>query len=158
MNACSKLLIAGLFLATNIGTPATSQPLHEPTRVIFDTDMWGDIDDVLALAMLNALQDRGEAKILAVTGSTDDKWSASFINLFEAFYGHPEMPVGLVRHGVSGNTEWMGPYRHKPNYTQYVAELRSPSGHFLFPHRLVDGSRAPRRCSIAAQNLGRAAR
>ena len=31
-----------------------------PVRVIFDTDMCGDYDDVGALAVLNALADAGE--------------------------------------------------------------------------------------------------
>ncbi len=34
----------------------------QPINVIFDTDIWSDIDDMLALAMLHALQDRGEVK------------------------------------------------------------------------------------------------
>ena len=38
----------------------------EPTPVIFDTDMANDCDDAGALAVLNALADKGEARILAV--------------------------------------------------------------------------------------------
>ena len=41
-----------------------------PVGVIFDTDMWSDIDDMLALAMLNVLHDRREINLLAVTSST----------------------------------------------------------------------------------------
>ena len=35
-------------------------------KIIFDTDMAGDCDDAGALAVLNALADRGEAEILAL--------------------------------------------------------------------------------------------
>ena len=35
-------------------------------RVIFDTDPGGDVDDAGALAVLHALADRGEVKILAI--------------------------------------------------------------------------------------------
>jgi len=38
--------------------------------VIFDTDIWSDIDDALALAMLHALHDRHEINLAAVTIST----------------------------------------------------------------------------------------
>lgn len=39
----------------------TAQAVERPpVKVIFDTDMWGDIDDVLALARLHSLQARGE--------------------------------------------------------------------------------------------------
>ena len=39
-------------------------------RIIFDTDMGGDYDDVGALAVLNALADAGECEILGVVSST----------------------------------------------------------------------------------------
>ncbi|TPG21157.1 nucleoside hydrolase [Sphingomonas koreensis] len=108
--------------------------------------MWGDIDDVLALAGLHALQDRGEAKILAITTSTSDKWCASYINLLDTFYGHSDIPVGLVRGGVTPPARWAGdgsPMADSaPMYTEYVSTLRKPNGTFLFPHALVDGSKA----------------
>ena len=37
----------------------------EPVKIIYDTDMGNDIDDVFALAMLNNLQKRGEIDFLA---------------------------------------------------------------------------------------------
>ena len=37
----------------------------QPTSVIFDTDMGNDVDDALALAMLHALESRGETNISA---------------------------------------------------------------------------------------------
>ena len=42
-----------------------------PSRLIFDTDICGDCDDVLALGMIHALQTRGDCKLLAVTVSAD---------------------------------------------------------------------------------------
>src|SRR5258708_11169066 len=75
-----------------------------PFNVIFDTDMWGDIDDMLALAMLHALHDRHEVNLVAVTITTDDPWSASYVDLVDTFYGHPDVPIGLVRDGITANT------------------------------------------------------
>jgi len=37
----------------------------EPVPLIFDTDMGNDVDDALALAVIHALESRGEAKVLA---------------------------------------------------------------------------------------------
>ena len=42
----------------------------EPVKVIFDTDMITDFDDVGALACLHALADAGECEILATISST----------------------------------------------------------------------------------------
>ena len=39
----------------------------EKPRIIFDTDITGDVDDVLALAMCHTLADRGACEFLGVT-------------------------------------------------------------------------------------------
>ena len=41
-----------------------------PVKVIFDTDMISDFDDVGALACLHAMADAGECEILATLSST----------------------------------------------------------------------------------------
>ena len=58
-----------------------------PIPVIFDTDIGNDVDDALALAMLHALESRGEVRLLAVTITKDNKWAAPFVNLVNTFYG-----------------------------------------------------------------------
>lgn len=63
--------------------------------VIFDTDMWADIDDAMALAMLHALDDRNEINLVAITISTNDPSSVSYVRLLDDFYGHPRIPVGM---------------------------------------------------------------
>lgn len=153
MSRLKTIFRAAALMLSATSFPAVAQPIRQPTRVIFDTDMWGDIDDALALAILNTLQDRGEAEILAVTSSTDDKWCASYLNLFETYYGHPSLPVGLVRNGVKGHPEWMKTYAGRPNYTQYVSQIRGPSGALRFPHKLIDGSQAPDSIRVLRQTL-----
>src|SRR5262247_2508237 len=80
---------------------ASQAPGRHPPNVIFDTDVWSDIDDMLALAMLHALHDRGEINFVAVTISMDDKWCAPYVDLVDRFYGHPDIPIGIVRNGVT---------------------------------------------------------
>ena len=41
-----------------------------PVKIIFDTDMIGDYDDVGAMAVLHKLADAGECEILATVSST----------------------------------------------------------------------------------------
>src|SRR5438046_2179973 len=48
-----------------LGATGPPRPAARPVKVIFDTDMDSDCDDVGALAVLHALADRGEAEILA---------------------------------------------------------------------------------------------
>ena len=60
--------IAVAFVAGCYTVPDLSQ--HEPVKVILDTDMISDYDDMGALACLHALADAGECEILATVSST----------------------------------------------------------------------------------------
>lgn len=97
---CSLLLavIAGITFSA-VGLPvAAEQP---PVDLIFDTDIGNDIDDVLALGMIHALQSRGECNLLAVTISKDCPLAASYTDAVNTFYGHGDTPIGLVRDGAT---------------------------------------------------------
>lgn len=97
---CSLLLavIAGITFSS-VGLPvAAEQP---PVDLIFDTDIGNDIDDVLALGMIHALQSRGECNLLAVTISKDCPLAASYTDAVNTFYGHGDTPIGLVRDGAT---------------------------------------------------------
>ena len=63
--------------------------------VIFDTDITGDCDDVLALAMLHTLADRGHCEILGVTISKENPLAAPFVDAVNTFYGRPDLPIGV---------------------------------------------------------------
>lgn len=63
--------------------------------------MGNDVDDALALALLHSLETRGEAKILAVTITKDNRYAAPFVTLFDRFYKRPEIPVGVVKNGAT---------------------------------------------------------
>ena len=74
---------------------------RNPVRLILDTDMGNDIDDALAMAMIHALQSRGECELLGVLSSKDNPYSAVFIDVINTFYGRGHIPVGMVRDGVT---------------------------------------------------------
>src|SRR5271157_2388880 len=84
---------AALFAISCILTAA------EPVRLIFDTDMGNDVDDALALAMIHALESRGEAKLLAVTVTKDNPYAARFVDVVDTFYGRGDIPIGVVKNG-----------------------------------------------------------
>ncbi len=46
----------------------------KPVRLIFDTDIMGDVDDVGTVALLHALASRGEVQILAMGVSAKNPW------------------------------------------------------------------------------------
>lgn len=72
-----------------------------PVPVIFDTDMGNDVDDALALAILNAGISRGECDLLAVTVTKSNQAAAEYVQMVNAWYGHAGIPVGLVQNGAT---------------------------------------------------------
>ena len=111
----------------------------EPVRVVFDTDIGNDVDDALALAILHALESRGEAKILAVTITKDNQYAAPFIDCVDTFYGRPGIPIGVVKNGKTPEDSAM---------IRVPATRRNPDGSFVYPHRITDGAQAPDAVSV----------
>jgi purine nucleosidase len=68
----------------------------ENPRLIFDTDITGDVDDVLALAMCHTLADRSACELLAVTISKHHPLTVSFVAAQNTFYGRPNLPIGAT--------------------------------------------------------------
>ena len=68
-----------------------------PVKVIFDTDMITDFDDVGALACLHALADAGECEILATVSSTRGNASVGAIEVINHYYGRGDLPVGAPK-------------------------------------------------------------
>lgn len=68
-----------------------------PVKVILDSDMIGDFDDMGALACLHALADRGECEILATLSCTRGNGSVAAIEICNAYYGRRDIPVGCTK-------------------------------------------------------------
>jgi purine nucleosidase len=121
-----------LFLLTALAA------LAAPVHLIFDTDIGNDIDDALALAMIHALETRGEAKLLAVTVSKDNLYAGPFVDLIDTFYLRPGIPIGTVRNGKTPDDG---------TYLRPVVE----SG--LYPHSLTDSQKAPDAVTVLRRTL-----
>ena len=127
-----------------------------PISVIFDTDMWSDIDDALALAMLHALEDRGEVKLLAVTIGTEYRWCASYVDLVNTFYGRPQLPIGMVKDGIDvGSISRKLPASFLPvsRYTQLICEQKRSDASCTYPYRLTGESAVPEATSLLRDTL-----
>ena len=103
----------------------------EPVRLILDTDMGNDCDDALALAMIHALENRDEVRLLAVTITKDNQDAAPFVDLVNHFYGRPDIPIGLVRHGKTPEDSPM---------LKVPVERRDSHGSLIYPRHVHDDS------------------
>lgn len=70
-------------------------------KVIFDTDLGNDIDDVLALQMVINYDKAGLIDLSAVTISKCNPHSISFVDGFLRYNGYHDMPLGYAYDGVN---------------------------------------------------------
>ena len=91
-------------------------------KIIFDTDIGGDADDLGALVMLNNFMSRGECEVLGVMSWSTEQYAVPAIDAVNRFYGHPDIPIGS-RKGESFHEEW-----------QYLKPIADH-----FPHKLEQG-------------------
>jgi inosine-uridine nucleoside N-ribohydrolase len=89
--AVGVLLLAGVCLAAG--------------PVIFDTDMGNDVDDALALAMLHALTDRGECRLIGVTLTNANASAVPYVQMVNRFYGRGDLPVGAAIRSLKGGAQ-----------------------------------------------------
>ena len=139
-----KTLPASLILAMAclaiLGTARS--PAAEPVPLIFDTDICGDCDDVLALGMIHALQSRNACRLLAVTISADHELAAPFVDAVNTFYGRGNIPIGVVgKQGVVEKSEFLSLVKEKDR------------DHLRFPHDLLSGRSAPGATTVLRKTL-----
>jgi hypothetical protein len=72
-----------------------------PVKLIIDTDMGMDVDDVGSICIANALQDLGEAEILAIVHDTGFRLGVGPISSINNWYGH-DIPLGAYK-GIFGD-------------------------------------------------------
>jgi len=100
---------------------------NKPVAVIFDTDIAPDYDDVGAIALLHALADAGEVKILATISCNAFETTAPTISVLNTYFGRPDIPIGITK-------------REKPNMScsQKWAEFIIDK----YPHKLKTNAEA----------------
>lgn len=118
-------------------------PGVKPVSLIFDTDIGDDIDDVLALALIHALEDRRECRLLAVTISKDYDLSAPFTDAVNTFYGRGQIPIGLVRDGK---------LRDESRYARTILEAKEGT-RSLYPRDVASGRDCPEAVELLRKTL-----
>ena len=115
-----------------------------PVRMIFDTDMGADIDDALALAVIHGLQNRGEAKLLAVTSSKDHPASASVIDMINTWFGRGDIPVGRVKEGQGQDAG---------RYLMQCVAAANADGSPRFPHKITPAAETMEAVALLRKTL-----
>jgi inosine-uridine nucleoside N-ribohydrolase len=133
-----QIRIAWIALAAAALWPALAAAA--PVPIVLDTDMASDCDDAGAAAILHALADRGEARILGMGTCVRNRWAAPALDAINTYYGRPDIPIGAI--------DVDGPGLHRDSvYTDFLAKN--------FPNRLKDGRKVPEVISVYRQILAR---
>jgi hypothetical protein len=82
---------------------AAPDKLLAKPNIIIDTDMSSDVDDAGAVALINSFAVQGQAKLIAcaIDVNNSDLSSGAVVQAINAWYGHPDVPIG-VYHGEAG--------------------------------------------------------
>lgn len=117
MKIYTSIILILLFVLPLAGQEIT------PKKIIYETDMCLDVDDVGGLAILHALANNGEAEILGVSFNEVHPSGAATIDAINTWYGRGDIPIGVYK-GVLNNPDGSG-------YLDAVAK---------FPHDLDNNS------------------
>lgn len=98
----------------------------QSVKIIFDTDMESDVDDVGALALLHGLAANGEAELLGTMVCSLNPWSVPTVDAVNTYFDRPDIPIGAVK--------TFGVYR-KSKYAKIISEE--------FPQDIGSGEDAP---------------
>jgi hypothetical protein len=129
-----------------IGTVMTScsnedDPTKQPEEyagvplIIFDTDIASSADDLFALEMLYHYEDVGRCRLLGVMIDREGEQNAAFADVMNTYFGHGDVPIGLVRDGIKDPKVWID-YAH-------VADTKDDEELPMFSRSISDYSSLP---------------
>ena len=107
--------LKGMWRVVALGLAAlgfASSAIAQP-KIIFDTDLGADADDIGALSMLLNLSARGECELLGVMSWSNERYAIPAIDAVARWHGRPDLPIG-VREVGQWEADW--------HYSRVVAE------------------------------------
>ena len=110
-------------------------PTDSKVKLIFETDMGNDVDDALALDMVYKYIEADKVDLLGIMSNKDNPFSAEFIDVMATWYGHTDIPIGVVKNGADSEGDAI-------NYAEKVCELKE-DGQPLFKRTLSDYESLP---------------
>jgi inosine-uridine nucleoside N-ribohydrolase len=130
-NIMKKVFISTLIITLMFWNCSTQSGKNNDkvVKIIFDTDLGPDYDDVGALAFLHCMADSGKAEILATLASNKHELVAPSINVINTYFGRAELPVGApktVGVNLGSSQHWadsiVEKYPHSIKSTSEVAD------------------------------------
>ena len=135
----TAIIVCGLTVLTacsNDDNPAGQQGEYTGMPlVIYDTDIGSSADDLFAMEMLYHYEDEGRCRLLGVMVDREGERNAAFADVMNTYFGHGDVPIGLVRDGIKEPKVWID-YAH-------VADTKDGEGQPMFRRTVADYSSLP---------------
>lgn len=120
----------------------------QPVQMILDSDFGSSTDDLFALMMINHYIDDGLVDLKGIIVDREGEKNAGVVDIFNTYYGHPNIPIGLERNGVK-NPRCFIPYNGicdltdaagKPLFERSVDTRTLPDGYKLYRKLLSEAA------------------
>ncbi len=135
----AAIIVCGLTVLTacsNDDNPAGQQGEYTGMPlVIYNTDIGSSTDDLFAMEMLYHYEDEGRCRLLGVMVDREGERNAAFADVMNTYFGHGDVPIGLVRDGIKEPKVWID-YAH-------VADTKDGEGQPMFRRTVADYSSLP---------------
>lgn len=118
-----------LFIFCGCGSRDTKQ--DDKVRLILDTDLGPDYDDVGAMAVMHALADSGYVNILATVSSNKSELTIPCIEVINTFFNRPDIPLGVAKSKSAVTLECP----HEKKWTKVLPQK--------YAHQIAKSSDAP---------------
>lgn len=133
----AKIFLLSLLAVLAVGCVQKNKAqTEEKTKIIFETDIGNDVDDALAMDMLYKYIENDDIDVLAIMINKNGRASAEFTDILNCWYGHTDIPIGVIRDGADCETDAI-------NYAQAVCNLKNDKGEALFERSLTSYSDLP---------------
>lgn len=126
---------------------APEPPKAKPIQMILDSDFGSSTDDLFAIMMIHHYIDEGLVDLKGVVVDREGEKNAQLVDLFNTYYGHPDIPIGKELNGVK-NPRCFIPYNG-------IVDLEDAAGQPLFK-RSHDSSTFPEGYKLYRQILSQA--
>lgn len=150
INQLIIILFAGLMMQACASKQVAMETLPKqqaPVQMILDSDFGSSTDDLFALMMLHHYIDEGKVDLKGIVVDREGEKNAALVDVFNTYYGHPNIPVALERNGVK-NPRCFIPYSG-------ITDLKDAQGNPLFK-RSFDASKCPDGYKLYRQLLSQA--
>jgi len=123
---CSNMVLTSCSDKDETATQIQDKAYTGVPLVIFDTDIGSSADDLFALEMLYRYDEQQLCQLLGVVVDREGEANADFADVMNTYFGHPDVPIGLVQDGIKNPKVWID-YAH----VAYMTEADDTTPMFL---------------------------